>query len=244
MRVIRREALTRLYPLPDGLNFTPVMSTRALHEQIDWREVPIPYKERLGRSKLSVVHDGLRFLRTIIWTALNYNPVRILGGIGLGLGVVACLIVAAMIVLRLSGVDQLGPWGVAGVYIGALCAYAGLTLFSLGATFNYLVSLFHECPIRQGLLGRPILDRPLEQHFGWAGLVAMAVGVCAGIASLVFSLSGWPIYRVWFYLLVAAMSLIAGLQLVVFWIVMQVLSELSERQVQITDDLRGKPCEG
>jgi glycosyltransferase involved in cell wall biosynthesis len=243
MRVIRREALTRLYPLPDGLNFTPVMSTRALHEEIDWREVPIPYKERLGRSKLSVVHDGLRFLRTIIWTALNYNPVRVLGGIGLGLGAVAGLIAAAVIALRLSGVDQLRPWGVTGVYVGALCAYAGLTLFSLGATFNYLVSLFHECPIRQGLFGRPILKRPLEQHFGWAGLVAMAVGVGVGVGSLFVSLKGWPIYRVWFYMLAAAMSLISGLQLVVFWIIMQVLSELSVRQVQISDDLRGKPCE-
>ena len=243
MRVIRREALTRLYPLPDGLNFTPVMSTRALHEEIDWREVPIPYKERLGRSKLSVVHDGLRFLRTIIWTALNYNPVRVLGGIGLALGIVAGIIAAAVIALRLSGVDQLRPWGVAGVYVGALCAYAGLTLFSLGATFNYLVSLFHECPIRQGLFGRPILKRPLEQHFGWAGLAAMVVGLCVGVVSLIFSLKGWPIYRVWFYLLAAAMSLISGLQLVVFWIIMQVLSELSERQIHISDDLRGKPCQ-
>ena len=93
-------------------------------------------------------------------------------------------------------------------------AYAGLTLFSLGATFNYLVSLFHECPIRQGLFGRPILNKPLEQHFGWAGLVAMAAGMALGILSLVFSLQGWPIYRVWFYLLAAEMSLISGLQLV------------------------------
>ena len=28
MRVLRRECLPQLYPLPDGLNFTPVMSTR------------------------------------------------------------------------------------------------------------------------------------------------------------------------------------------------------------------------
>ena len=65
MRVIRREALSALYPLPDGLNFTPVMSTRALHEAIRMKEVPIPYEERVGRSKLSVVRDGTRFLSTI-----------------------------------------------------------------------------------------------------------------------------------------------------------------------------------
>ncbi|MEE9465738.1 MAG: glycosyltransferase family 2 protein, partial [Candidatus Neomarinimicrobiota bacterium] len=89
MRVIRRDALPRLYPLPDGLNFTPVMSTRATHDNINWREVPIPYKERIGRSKLNVVRDGTRFLYTILWTAMLYNPVRLLGGIGLALVAIA-----------------------------------------------------------------------------------------------------------------------------------------------------------
>ena len=83
MRVFRREALGVLSPLPDGLNLTPVMSTRAMHERIAVLEVPISYRERVGRSKLSVTRDGLRFLKTIVWTTLTYNPVRILGVIGL-----------------------------------------------------------------------------------------------------------------------------------------------------------------
>ncbi|MFZ1399247.1 MAG: glycosyltransferase family 2 protein, partial [Candidatus Promineifilaceae bacterium] len=83
MRVFKREVLQKIYPLPDGLNLTPVMSTRALHEQIKMTEIPIPYSERLGRSKLSVVHDGRLFLESMIWTALTYNPVRILGLIGM-----------------------------------------------------------------------------------------------------------------------------------------------------------------
>ena len=83
MRIFKKTILPRLYPLPDGLNLTPVMSTRALHEQIKMVEVPIPYRERLGRSKLSVVKDGMRFAQSIVWTALNYNPVRPLGMIGL-----------------------------------------------------------------------------------------------------------------------------------------------------------------
>ncbi len=64
MRVFRREILERIYPLPDGLNLTPVMSTRAVHEGVKVVEVPIPYKERVGRSKLSVVRDGSRFLNS------------------------------------------------------------------------------------------------------------------------------------------------------------------------------------
>ncbi|MCP4185872.1 MAG: glycosyltransferase family 2 protein, partial [Hyphomicrobiales bacterium] len=78
-RVLRKEILPHLYPLPDGLNFTPVMSTRAMHEHIKVVEVPITYSERRGRSKLSVVHDGMRFLNSILMTALTYNPTRIFG---------------------------------------------------------------------------------------------------------------------------------------------------------------------
>ena len=36
MRVFKKSILERIYPLPDGLNLTPVMSTRALHEGLAW----------------------------------------------------------------------------------------------------------------------------------------------------------------------------------------------------------------
>jgi hypothetical protein len=244
MRIIRREALARLYPLPDGLNFTPVMSTRALHEEVRWCEVPIPYKERVGRSKLSVVRDGTRFFQTIVWTALCYNPVRILGSLGLGLAGVAALIAMVVVGSRLSGVRWLGPWGVTAVFLASLFAFLGTTLFALGATSNYLVSLISDCPIRKGLFGRPLFKQPLERHFGWMGLTVTVIGLASGAASLGLGLGGWPIERLWFYLLASAMSLIVGVQLALFWVIMQVLAELSERQVRIAEDMQGKACRG
>lgn len=243
MRVVRREALPCLYPLPDGLNFTPVMSTRALHEQIAWQEVPIPYKERVGRSKLNVINDGLRFLQTIIWTALNYNPVRLLGGIGLALLGVALAISLTVVGMRLAGITTLGPWGVFAVFIAALCAVSGVTLFSLGATFNYLVSLFHKTPMRQGLFGNPLFDRPLERHFGWAGITTIGAGLALGGASLALAANEWPIERLWLYLIAAAMLVVVGLQLTVFYIIMQVLNELKCRDAQVAGDMEGAPCQ-
>jgi glycosyltransferase involved in cell wall biosynthesis len=240
MRIIRREALDRLYPLPDGLNFTPVMSTRAIHEDIRWREIPIPYKERVGRSKLSVVRDGLRFLYTIVWTALSYNPVRIFGGLGLLLGFVAGIILAVVVGMRLAGIRELGPWGVVSLFVATLCAVGGVALFSLGTTFNYLVSLLHKRPVRQGLFGRPVLARPLEQEFGWMGLAAVAVGVAVGAASLGLSLGGWEIERLWMYLLGSAMMVLMGVQLVVFWIIIRVLDDLRQREIRTTEDMNGK----
>jgi glycosyltransferase involved in cell wall biosynthesis len=239
MRIIRREALDRLYPLPDGLNFTPVMSTRAIHEDIRWREVPIPYKERVGRSKLSVVRDGLRFLYTIVWTALSYNPVRIFGGLGLILGLIAGIILAAVVGMRAAGIRELGPWGVVSLFVATLCAVGGVALFSLGTTFNYLVSLLHKRPVRQGLFGRPIMARPLEQDFGWIGLAAVLVGIAIGAASLGLSLRGWEIERLWMYLLGSAMMVLMGVQLVVFWIIIRVLDDLRQREIRTTQDMNG-----
>jgi glycosyltransferase involved in cell wall biosynthesis len=111
MRIIRRDVLARLYPLPDGLNFTPVMSTRAIHEKLKMVEVPIPYAERLGRSKLTIVGDGTRFLQSIVWTALNYNPVRVLGAIGVAFVATALLIGLTLLIVRLQGITELGTWG-------------------------------------------------------------------------------------------------------------------------------------
>jgi glycosyltransferase involved in cell wall biosynthesis len=80
MRVVRRSSLARLYPLPDGLHFTPAMSARAmLSGRTRILEVDMPYHERSGESKLRVAKDGLRFLRVIMEAAFLYRPSRPLG---------------------------------------------------------------------------------------------------------------------------------------------------------------------
>ena len=77
MRVLRAIALEHLDPLPDGLHFTPAMSARILMEgKLRLVEVPMPYAERVGRSKLSVLRDGVRFLTCIVQAAVTYRPAR------------------------------------------------------------------------------------------------------------------------------------------------------------------------
>ncbi len=111
MRVFKKCLLEKIFPLPDGLNLTPVMSTRALHENMTVVEIPIPYSERVGRSKLSVVRDGRIFLESMIWTAMSYNPVRIFGFAGLAGIMLAMLVGLGLVIARLSGVTTLGPLG-------------------------------------------------------------------------------------------------------------------------------------
>jgi hypothetical protein len=237
MRVLRRSVLQQLYPLPDGLNFTPVMSTRAVHESLRVVEVPIAYRDRVGRSKLSVVRDGSRFLTTILSTSLEYNPVRVLGIAGLGSLGMAAAIGIALVALRLQGVTQLGPWGVFSVFSALVLAVAGVSVFALGATFNYLVSLFHRAPVRQGLFGHPLFDPPLDRHFGWLGVLTAVAGTVTGAVSLALSLSGWDVARLWFWLLGSALLALVGLQLVISWVLMRVLERLSQREIRVREQL-------
>ena len=237
MRVFQRSILERIYPLPDGLNLTPVMSTRAVHEGIKMAEVPIPYDERVGSSKLSVVHDGSLFLQSMVWTVLTYNPVRILGIIGLA-GIFFALAVAiALVVARLQGVTNLGPWGVSALYAAMVAGITGISVFALGSTFNYLVSLFYKEPIRQGLFGKPVFNPSLDNYFGWIGSGALLAGLLLGGISTILGVNGWEIARLWLYLLGSAMFILVGVQLIIYWILMRVLEELSQRGELTRKDL-------
>ena len=236
-RVLRKEILPIIYPLPDGLNFTPVMSTRAMHEQINVVEVPITYSERAGRSKLSVVHDGMRFLNSILMTALTYNPTRIFGLIGtglVGLGFLSSMWRTITNSPAKRKDSQLVSW-----YVGLVFASAGAIIFSIGTLFNYIVSLFHKRPIRQGLLGRPIFQQPLESYFGWFGLGSIAVGIGSYIIDVQ---KRWAKPRQtdvapWFIPAASSIMVLTGLQLITSWFLTLILTELRDRDAKVEQDL-------
>jgi glycosyltransferase involved in cell wall biosynthesis len=238
MRVFKRSILERIFPLPDGLNLTPVMSTRALHENLKVVEIAIPYSERLGRSKLSVVRDGRIFLESMLWTVLSYNPVRIFGMLGLAGVLLSLLVFAGLVIARANGVTELGPWGVVALFSALVNGVVGISLFTLGTTFNYLVSLFYDAPIRQGLFGRPLMKTPLEERFGWMGLVIFLLGAALAVTILVMGLNGWDMNRIWMYLLGSAMMTVVGVQLMINWFLVRILGELSKRGESAAKDMQ------
>lgn len=237
MRVFKRSILNQIYPLPDGLNLTPIMSTRALHERLRMVEVPIPYSERQGQSKLSVIRDGARFAQSIVWTSLSYNPVRVLGLLGLAALAISGLIGVGLVYLRLTGVTTISSGVAFNLFLGLVLGITGISLLTLGISFNYFVALFHKQPVQQGLFGRPLSKQKLENHLGWIGLLLLGLGVGLGVVSLILSSNGWEAAKVWLYYLASTSLALIGVQLSVAWVQMQVLYALSERDSLIRQDM-------
>ncbi|MCB1020190.1 MAG: glycosyltransferase family 2 protein [Bryobacterales bacterium] len=241
MRVFRRSAIRKLYPLPDGLNFTPVMSTRALHEHLNLVEIPIPYSERLGRSKLSVVRDGTRFLKTILWTALEYSPAKLFGLVGVGFAGVAAAIGAGLVIARSQGVTTLDPVATFTLFAALVLAVCGVSIYSLGVTFNFLVSLFHGHPMSRGLFGDSKLEQFFEARFGWMGLAGIVAGIGLSATPLVVGGAGWDMARSWLWFLGGAGFTLVGFQLLTCWILARTLEKLAVRQTDLEKDLASKP---
>jgi hypothetical protein len=125
MRVLRREALADLYPLPTGLHFTPAMSARALLEgKLRLVEVSMPYAERVGRSKLSVVRDGVRFLDVILRAAFCYRPSRPLL-LGAGLLAFVALLLAWLPTWFYLGQHRLEEWMIYRLLLASLLISCG-----------------------------------------------------------------------------------------------------------------------
>ena len=175
MRVVKREALETLYPLPDGLHFTPAMSARALLSDQRVVEVPMPYAERVGTSKLRLIRDGLRFLFAIRDAALLYRPAKVFGA-------VAVLFVAMGVLWGLYPVEfywsnrRLEEWMIYRLLLCGLLFTSAFGLLSASALADRILALVYRRPG-----GVPsLVDRFLNRRrLLWvAGLaVALAVGL-------------------------------------------------------------------
>jgi hypothetical protein len=99
-RVLRRSSLRHIWPLPDGLHFTPTMSAICLLDpELHIEEVTLPYEERIGRSKLSVLWDGLRFLYTIVFAACCYAPMKTMLAAATATGLAALVLASTLLCL-------------------------------------------------------------------------------------------------------------------------------------------------
>jgi hypothetical protein len=69
------------------------------------------------------------------------------------------------------------------------------------------------------------------------GLASFLVGMVIGVVSVILGVSGWEFSRLWLYLLGSALFILVGIQLMISWILMRVLEDLSQREIQAQHDM-------
>ena len=217
-RILRRGSLRLLSPLPDGLHFTPAMSSIALLDpRLQIEEVPMPYEERMGRSKLSVLKDGLRFLFIILFTTAVFNPIRSF----LFAGFVTILGFAVLLGFA---------WG-AGGETASLVAVSGavslMLLVGAGVTVHQLNFL---------LLGPIRSDNPqeklLQQLLSYKRLLSVGA-VVTGLSALL--LGAWLVSvgsAAWVSTVLLGLLLL-GLTLMIGGILMRVIWVVGQRQAAL-----------
>jgi glycosyltransferase involved in cell wall biosynthesis len=223
MRVVRRSSLKWLLPLPDGLHFTPSMSARALLNGLCVVEVPMSYEERIGESKLSVLHDGVRFLQTIFDGVLCYRPEKLLLAT-FGVCMLTVILLAAYPTEFYLSHRRLEEWMIYRFVVCQLVATTGLLLLNATALTS---QMSHFGPRRDTArtFWSSLIGHTLQ---GWT-LAAIVAGV--GIAGIAFL---WPgltefvrtggVTLHWSRLLAGAFSLFACVQTCIFALLSRVLT--------------------
>jgi len=78
-RAIKREVVSKfLYLLPNTYSYPSTLTLSVLRTGRSLKYVPIKTADRVGKSKLKLFRDGVRFLMIIIKIATLYSPLRVL----------------------------------------------------------------------------------------------------------------------------------------------------------------------
>jgi glycosyltransferase involved in cell wall biosynthesis len=238
MRVVRRTALKRLLPLPTGLHFTPAMSARALIGGIPIIEVPMAYAERVGRSKLSVLRDGLRFLAVILSAAAYVRPSRL-----------TFPLIGALLVASLALGFEPGFYYLTSGHLeeGMIYRFLFVAFLADVGVFTFCATLVAEHAIALGLLRYGAFaqaapwwwDRRGLRLYTWfagAGLAAGTLLVLPGARSL-WSTGAIPADVMhWSRVIVAAFSGLTFLQIVSTRLLVALLDGVHTRQGFLLDD--------
>ena len=229
MRVIRRSALERIYPLPDGMAFTPAMSSIALFDpKLSIIEVPMRYAERTGESKLHVLRDGVRFLRIIVDTALSYRPLRFFGTSGLALLAVA-LAFGAYPVAYYLGHRRIEDWMFYRLSAVAVALLSGMHLLLIGLLAQQAVSIIHEDFDTPGRV-RQFLEHFLRERLQLWGVVSLVAGVALNFSSLVSYFTTGQVFAHWIYVVVGGLLVTFGIECISFSVLARVLNVLTFRK--------------
>ncbi|MCK5012044.1 MAG: glycosyltransferase family 2 protein [Deltaproteobacteria bacterium] len=226
MRVLRKDCLPRIYPLPDGLHFTPAMSCRAvMDENIKIVEVPISYQERKGESKLSVIQDGVRFLKTIIDIALIYEPLRFFGSMGiiflliaLGYGVYPLFFYLKMKIVPSYMIYRI-------ITITAL-VFTSFTMFTIGIISEQIADFMMGKRREKGFFKKLIYSLFSQKKLIIVGPLISLSGILLNYQTIWQYFSMGKISVHWVYIVTGAFLFLTGLQALALGVLERILLTL------------------
>lgn len=228
IRLFHRDVLKKLYPLPDGLHFTPAMSSKAVHEKIKTVDIPISYDQREGKSKLSVVKDGYRFLRIILGTVLLYNPFKVFFSVGM-IFVLFSLALLLKPILVLFTPEDLVFTDYIYRSIGAMYFFvSGVLVILFGILARFLVSTFFKMHESGEWIHKfndwiRIYDRMTPY-----GFLVFLMGVAVNVLYFMHYIVEKTLRFHWAWLLLAAGFIIIGIQMMITGIVIKVVKKIKQ----------------
>ncbi|MGP8216687.1 MAG: glycosyltransferase family 2 protein [Bacteroidia bacterium] len=163
MRLIRRTALTEIMPLPDGLNFTPAMSARAiLCGSLKIVEKDMPYSEREGESKLDIWKDGKKFLAVILENIFLYVPFRVYNLVAVIFLLFACAIMLNPVLFYISR-RYLEDWMIYRFIVADVTGIIGTLLLSMSSiSRNVVYATVQSEKVRKKTLLFNIFEHPFS----------------------------------------------------------------------------------
>ena len=201
MRVIRKTALDKLYPLPDGMHFTPAMTCKALMGKgLKIAEAPIEYAEREGKSKLSVIKDGQQFLKTILGIAFFYKPLKFFMTIAIFLFIIATAYFLNPFIYYILN-HRIEDRFIYRLVTIMVLTVAGLNFAILGLLADQIVALLNEKKERMSI-------RP--GYFIGAGAISIFAGILLNIKTIIEYITMGRIYTHWIYVLTGALFVLLG----------------------------------
>lgn len=229
MRVIRREALSKLYPLPDGLHFTPAMTCKSVFQDgLTIQELPISYQERVGRSKLNIFKDGIRFLSVITETALTYRPFTFFCGAAALLFLMAFLLGAQPVWTYLHERKIPDSFIFRLITINTL-AFAGFLLLSIGIVADRVATAMNGSTSKRRFITRLLTSFCTSRRLLIAGIIPLFSGVALNYRPILDYLLTRHISHHWIYVSVGSLLVLTGLQLIALGVFELLISRIIER---------------
>ena len=229
MRIFSKGTISKLYPLPDGLNFITAMSTQALFQDMKIIEIEMSYNERKGQSKLNVVKDGVRFLKTIFNVVSLYNPLKLFSAAGAFFFLVAlCIGISIVVKFLLTGLPFEGHRYIYRMLTVIFFAGAGLMFIINGIVINLFIEK------QRGLISRKNrIDKLIYHPFFYKRFLSISIVFILGAALLIApGIIGYLRYgevgQLWIYFALSTLLGLIGVQLINSHFIMNIFHQYFE----------------